>query len=163
MSLEQAQLALEAASREHERLAQQREQVRQSIHAIGQAYHFVDLERGVRRNGQLIASDIRTQMATIRAVAQHEHLSQRCLDRIDKAERVVPKMQATIEFVSGYVRQQVHQLGLGPAGILRHARPAHSIVLSRTRRPYSHGQRMASRFGNWLTAFAHRCLRPMEP
>jgi len=39
-------------------------------------------------------------MATIRAVAHHEHLSQRCLERIDKAERVVPKMQATIEFVS---------------------------------------------------------------
>jgi hypothetical protein len=34
---------------------------------------------------------------------------QTCLERIDQAERVVPKMQATIEFVSGYVRQQVDQ------------------------------------------------------
>src|SRR6266446_4676611 len=57
-SLEQAQQALEAASREHERLVLQREQMAQSLGAIGQAYHFVDLERGVRRNGQLIASDI---------------------------------------------------------------------------------------------------------
>src|SRR5262249_35482829 len=109
MSLAQAHLALEAASHEHARLAQQREQVRQSLQAIGQAYHFVDLARGVRRNGPLIASDIRAHLATIRAVAQHEQLSQRCLDRIAKAERVVPKMQATIEFVSGYVRQQVSQ------------------------------------------------------
>ena len=31
-----------------------------------------------------------------------------------KAERVVPKMQATLEFVSGYVRQQVKQLDLTP-------------------------------------------------
>jgi Family of unknown function (DUF6399) len=50
----------------------------------------------------------------IRRVAQHEGLSQPCLERIDKAERVVPKMQATIEFVSGYVHQQVRQLDLSP-------------------------------------------------
>jgi hypothetical protein len=109
MSLEQAQEALAAASHEHERLTHQREQVKQSVQAIAQAYHFVDLARGVRRNGQLIASDIRTQMETIRTVAQHEQLSQSSLDRIDKAQRVVPKMQATIEFVSGYVGQQVSQ------------------------------------------------------
>src|SRR5207237_8071249 len=41
-------------------------------------------------------------------------LSETCLERIEKAERVVPKMQATIEFVSGYVRQQVRQLDLAP-------------------------------------------------
>ena len=33
---------------------------------------------------------------------------------IEKAERVVPKMQATIEFVSGYVQKQVRQLDLTP-------------------------------------------------
>src|SRR5215831_11382422 len=48
MSLEQAEQALAAASREHERLAQQRAQVQESIRAIGHDYHFVDLERGVR-------------------------------------------------------------------------------------------------------------------
>jgi DNA-binding XRE family transcriptional regulator len=58
VSLEQAQYALEAASRAHERLVQQREQVTRSIRAIGHDYHFVDLERGVRRNGRLIAADI---------------------------------------------------------------------------------------------------------
>src|ERR671938_128187 len=82
--------------------------------AIGQASHFVDLDRGVRRNGQLIASDIRAHIAMMRTIAQHEHLSQSSLDRIDKAERVVPKMQATIECVSGYVRQQVNRLALPP-------------------------------------------------
>jgi uncharacterized protein YukE len=50
----------------------------------------------------------------MRSVAQHEGLSQTCLERIDKAERVVPKMQATIEFVSGYVHKQVRQLALTP-------------------------------------------------
>jgi len=100
---------VEAAHYEHQRLAGQREQVTQSIRAIGHAYHFVDLERGVRRNGTLIAGDIQQHIDTIRTIAQQEGLSETCLDRIEKAERVVPKMQATIAFVSGYVRQQVRQ------------------------------------------------------
>ena len=56
---------------EHERLAQQREQVAKSIRGIGHAYHFVDLERGVRRNGPLIASDIQGHIDQIRTIAQH--------------------------------------------------------------------------------------------
>jgi hypothetical protein len=115
-SLEHLAQAVQATHLEHQRLSAQREQVAQSIRTIGQVYHVVDLERGVRRNGQLIAADIHAQMDTIRRVAQHEGLSQTCLDRIAKAERVVPKMKATIEFVSGYVRQQVRQLDLTPLG-----------------------------------------------
>jgi hypothetical protein len=155
-SLEQAQLALDAVSHEHERLVQQREQVRQSLHAIGQAYHFVDLERGVRRNGQLIASDIQAHLATIRAVAQHEHLRQRCLERIDKAERVVPKMQATIEFVSGYVRQQVDQLDLTqPVSFAMHARLIPSYYLDRV------AQTRTVSEGQPLRALANRLRTPL--
>jgi hypothetical protein len=97
MSLQQAEQALDAARHEHERLAQQREQVKASIKGIGHDYHFVDLERGVRRNGQLIAADLQGHIEQIRSIAQQEQLSQSCLERIDKAERVVPKMQATAE------------------------------------------------------------------
>ena len=68
----------------------------------------------MRRNGKLIAGDIQAQIDTIRTIAQQENLSEACLDRIEKAERGVPKMQATIEFVSGYVRRQVSQLALAP-------------------------------------------------
>jgi len=132
VSLEQAEQALEAARREHERLAQQRQQVSTSIRSIGHDYHFVDLERGVRRNGRLIAADIQGHIEQIRAMAQHEGLSQSCLDRIEKAERVVPKMQATIEFVSGYVRQQVDHLDLTqPASFAMHAKLIPSYYLDR--------------------------------
>jgi hypothetical protein len=48
-SVEQAEQARDAARREHKRLAEQRAQVQTSIRSIGHAYHFVDLERGVRR------------------------------------------------------------------------------------------------------------------
>jgi hypothetical protein len=132
MSLQQAEHALEVARHEHERLAAQRQQVKASIQGIGHDYHFVDLERGVRRNGQLIASDIQGHIEQIRSVAQQEHLSQSCLERIEKAERVVPNMQATIEFVSGYVGQQVAQLDLEPPiSFAMHAKLIPSSYLDR--------------------------------
>ena len=131
-SLEQVKQEVEAARHEHQRLSEQRAQVTQSIRAIGHAYHFVDLERGVRRNGKLIAGDIHQQIDTIRAIAQQENLRQTCLDRVEKAERVVPKMQATIEFVSGYVRQQVRHLDLAPpASYAVHAHLIPSYYLER--------------------------------
>jgi Family of unknown function (DUF6399) len=123
---------VESTRQEYQRLTGQREKVGQSIRAIGHAYHFVDLERGVRRNGKLIASDIQVQIDTLRTIAQHEGLRETCLARIEKAERVVPKMQATIEFVSGYVRQQVRQLDLAPpASYAVHAHLIPSFYLER--------------------------------
>jgi hypothetical protein len=132
VSLEHAEQVLEAASREHERLAQQREQVSKSLRGIGHDYHCVDLERGVRRNGQLIASDIQEHIEQVRAIAQHEGLSQSGLERIEKAERVVPKMQATIEFVSSYVGQQISQLDVTPpVSFAMHAKLIPSFYLDR--------------------------------
>jgi len=133
--LEQAAREAHAARQELERISAQRERVAQSLHTIGHAYHFVDLQRGVRRNGQLIAADIQAQIDTVRTVAQHEGLSQTCLERIEKAERVLPKMQATIAFVSGYVRQQVHQLDLAqPMSYAMHAHLIPSFYLERVAR-----------------------------
>jgi Family of unknown function (DUF6399) len=132
VSLEQAQQALEAATEEHERLAEQRTKVQQSIRDIGHDYHFVDLERGVRRNGQLIAADMQEHIDQIRTVAQQDGLSQSCLERIEKAERVVPKMQGTIEFVSRYVGQQVAQLDVTPpVSLAMHAKLIPSYYLDR--------------------------------
>jgi hypothetical protein len=113
--LEQVAQQWQAASQELERISAQREQVAQRIRGIGQAYHFVDRARGVRRDGSLIAADIPAHIDTIRTVAQHEGLSQNGLDRIEKAERVIPTMQATIECVSGSVRQQVSGRNLAPS------------------------------------------------
>jgi Family of unknown function (DUF6399) len=113
-SLELVAQDVEAARHEPQRRSEPRETVTKSIRAIGPAYHFVDLARGVRRNGKLIAGDIQRHIDTIRTIAQQEYLSETSLERLAKAERVVSKMQATIEFVSGYVRQQVKQLDLAP-------------------------------------------------
>jgi hypothetical protein len=99
--LEQVAQEVEAARQEHQRLSEQRKQVTQRMRAIGHAYHCVDLERGVRRNGKRIAGDIQHHIDTIRTIAQQAGRSETCLKRIAQAERMVPKMQATIAFVSG--------------------------------------------------------------
>jgi Family of unknown function (DUF6399) len=81
------------------------------------------------------------------------------VDRIEKAERVVPKMQATIEFVSGYVRQQVRQLDLAPP--VSHALHAHlipSFYLARV------AQTRTASGGEPLRALANRLCTPLfEP
>ncbi len=159
VSVQQAQQALDVARQEHERMARQREHVRQSIRAIGHAYHFVDLERGVRRNGSLIAADIQQQLDQIRAIAEQEGLSQPRLEQICKAERVIPTMQATIEFVSGYVRQHVDQLGVTPpASHALHARLIPSYYLDRV------AQTRSVAAGEPLRELAERLRAPLfEP
>jgi uncharacterized protein DUF6399 len=156
-SLEQRAQDAQAARQEFERISAQRAQVAQRIRGIGHAYHFVDVERGVRRNGQRIAADIQAQIDTIRTVAQPEGLSQACLDRIDKAERVVPKMQATIECVSGYVRQQVRQLDLTPpVSYAMHAHLIPSCYLERV------AQTRTVHAGEPLRALAQRLRTPLD-
>jgi hypothetical protein len=93
--------AVETARHEHQRLTPAREQGGQRMRAIGHADHCVDLARGVRRHGTLMARDMQEQSDTMRAIAPHERLRERCLDRLEKAERVVPTMPATIACVSG--------------------------------------------------------------
>jgi hypothetical protein len=75
--LEQVEQAVETARQESQRLAGQRAKVTQSMRAIGHAYHFVDLERGVRRNGKLIVRDIHEQIDTIRTIAHQEGSARR--------------------------------------------------------------------------------------
>jgi hypothetical protein len=158
-NLEKVAQDVEAARHEHHRLAGQREPVTQSIRAIGHAYHFVALARGVRRHGKLIAGDIQAQIDTIRTLAQQAGLSQVCVDRIEKAERVMPTMQATLEFVSGYVRQKVQQRELGsPQSFARHAHLLPSYDLERGAAPRTVTQ------GEALRALAERLRTPLfEP
>jgi hypothetical protein len=112
--LDQGRQDVDATRQASQWLAGQREPVTQSIRAIGHAYHAVDLERGVRRNGSLMAGDSQHHITTIRTIAQHAPLSETCLERIAQAERVVPTMQATMAFVSREARQQVRQWDVAP-------------------------------------------------
>ena len=161
-SLEHAVQEVEAARHEHQRLTQVREQVGQRMRAIGHAYHCVDLERGVRRNGKLIASDIQEHIATIRTMAEQEQLSETCLERSAQAERVVPTMQATSAFVAGYVRQQVRQLDLAqPVAYAMHAprMPSYDLDRVASTRPVPQGEPLRT----LASASGPHCLRPGVP
>jgi hypothetical protein len=57
-SLAQVESDVDTARQAHQRLAAPRAQVTQSIRAIGHASHVVDLERGGRRHGKLMAGDL---------------------------------------------------------------------------------------------------------
>ena len=114
----------------------------------------------MRRTSKRIAGDIPAQIDTIRAIAQQEHLSETCLDRLEQAERVVPNMQATIAFVSGYVRRQVSPLDLAPpVSYAMHASLMPSFSLERV----AHTRTVSG--GEPLRALANRlrppCLRPV--
>jgi hypothetical protein len=110
----------------------------------------------VRRNGKLIAGDIQDQINTVRTVAQQEGLRHTCLERIDKAERMVPKMQATIELVSGYVRRQVSHLDLAPpVSYAMHASLIPSFYLDRV------AQTRTVSGGEPLRALADRLRTPL--
>jgi len=147
---------VEAARQTCQCLTQQRETVGQSIRALGHVYHFVDLDRGIRRNGKLIASDIPQQIDTIRTIAQRAGLSQACRDRSEKAPRVVPKMRATIACVSTYVRQQVSQLDLTqPESYAMHAHLIPSYSLKRV------ATTKTIREGEPLRALAERIRGPL--
>jgi hypothetical protein len=158
-SLEQVKHEVDAARHEHQRLSAQREQVIQRLRALGHAYHFVDLERGVRRNGKLMAEDIQRHIDTIRTIAQQEGLSETCLERLEKAERVVPTMPATVAFVSGYVRQQGTSLELAPPqsfALHAHLIPSYSLDRVASTRTVTAGEP--------LRALAERLRSPLcEP
>src|SRR5215475_14680877 len=106
-----------------------------------------------------MAADIRQPIDTMRSVAQHEGLSQACWERIDKAERVVPTMQATIEFVSGYVHKQVRPLDLtSPVSYALHAHRIPACYLDRV------AQSRTVHAGEQLRELAERLRTPLfEP
>src|SRR5215475_5713174 len=124
------------------------------MRAIGHAYHCVDVEHGVRRNGKLLAGDIQQHIATICTMAQQEDRSETGLDRIAKAARVVPTMQATIEFVSGYVRQQVRQLDLAPTAshtMHAHLLPSYALERVASTRTVTQGEPLRARAAHLRT------------
>jgi len=89
-----------------------------------------------------MAADIHGHIEQIRSLAQQAGRSQTCMERIEKAARVGPTMQATIEFVAGSVQQQVAQFDLTPlVACALHAKLSPSYDLDRVAetRPVSDG------------------------
>ncbi len=104
--------AVKRAEGEAERLQTVREGMRAAVRGLGEDYHFVDLATGERRAGSIVVAKLQQRIDHLRGAAQAEGLAESAIARIAKAERVLPRMGATIDFVSGYVSQQAEKLGL---------------------------------------------------
>jgi Family of unknown function (DUF6399) len=88
------------------------EEVKSAIRAIGKYYHPFALESGQQRSAAEISTLLTEELNKIKAVARHASLPERCLKLIDKANRVVVLLVATIAFFHQTVAAKVEALAL---------------------------------------------------
>jgi hypothetical protein len=103
---------MKRAAAETERLENARQGLRAEVKGVGTDYHLVDLATGDRLGSSVVLANLQQRIDNIRAAATAEGLGEKSMARIAKAERVLPQMAATIDFVSGYVCQKVDKLAL---------------------------------------------------
>jgi hypothetical protein len=130
--IQEAKDQVVAAEAEAERVNSVRDAMREAVRGLGKDYHLVDLATGERCASSIITQKLQVRIDTLRAAAVAEGLSEASLNRIAKAERVLPRMAATVDFVSDYVRREVDKLGLtGKEAYLVHAKLIPACYLER--------------------------------
>ena len=114
-SLEQAHQTEVAARQTWDTLVQQEERVHQAIQGLSTDYHPYDLETGAPRSTEALAAALHEHFSNLEQVAAEAHLSDPCLQKIAKAQRVVVAMVATLTFFWFTLRAKVEPLALPPA------------------------------------------------
>lgn len=112
MKLLEAQEVLADAEKEAQRLTEVKESMSLEIKGMGLDYHLADLKTGQRVAGSVMNLKLQKHIDSLRALAVSEDLADHSMERINKAERVLPKMADTIDFVSSYINREVDKLGL---------------------------------------------------
>lgn len=102
---------LEQAAKHDLALAESNQkQAQDAVRGISAAYHPFDLQTGLKLSPQQVASLLAKQFAQVQQIAQEAELSEVSRKRIQKADKLVPQMVATITFffqmVINYVQQQ---------------------------------------------------------
>lgn len=111
----EAETAEQAARADFEAVIADQAAVRAAIRAISDAYHPFDLATGALRSAEKVRALIATAFATIDEVADRARLVDRCRQRINKARRVMPKVEATVAFFHGELDRGLAKLNLDPA------------------------------------------------
>ncbi len=88
---------------------------RQAMRDVGHAYHPFDLSTGAPRGADAVRALFASAMTTSDEVAVRANLSERCLERIDKARRVLGKLAASVAFFHGQLDRTLAELDLAPA------------------------------------------------
>ena len=92
----------------------QQQRVRNANRALSAAYHPYDLETGQPQTSENVSALLEEQFSEIEIVTLEANLSERSIERIRKAKRVVVQMVATIAFFWLTVRAKVEVLELAP-------------------------------------------------
>lgn len=110
--IEEAQQLEEEAKERLVKATAQQQEAQSAIKAIGSAYHPFDLETGIARSAQDIACLLEKYFSQIRQIAQEAELPDRCKKFIEKGQKVVLQLVATIAFFHTTVIAKVEALGL---------------------------------------------------
>lgn len=89
----------EVEAKQNEKKSQEwYEQVQNAVLGISAAYHPFDLENGSSRNADDVGELLKTRFTEIDQVAQEVGFSERVIQHIEKARRLIPKMVETVAF-----------------------------------------------------------------
>jgi hypothetical protein len=110
--IEAAQQSLGQAQQQMDTAVAQQQAMQHRVRQMATVYHPFDLQTGVAKTADQVATDLGSLMDKARNGAQQAGLSQASQQRIEKAARVVPALVATIAFFHGLVAQRVAALGL---------------------------------------------------
>jgi hypothetical protein len=112
--IEQAQEQEGKTRKTFETASEHQERAQKAIQGISAAYHPYDLETGAARRAEEVSAMLEQHFTELETVATTADLAKRCLDRIQKAKRVVVDMVATISFFFLLVQAKVEALSLPP-------------------------------------------------
>jgi hypothetical protein len=120
-----AQAQEQTARQAVETVTAQQRRVQQAVQGISADYHPYDLETGAPQSAEVVAAALQQHFAELEAVVTEARLSERCVQKLHKAKRVVVEMIATLAFFWLTVRAKVEALSLAPA--VEHAVYTHLI------------------------------------
>jgi Family of unknown function (DUF6399) len=110
--LNAAESKLKEAIEEVNRLKRVQDDMRAAIRGVSEVYHYADPLTGKRATSGRVQNKIQEKIDTVRSLAEQEGLSDASYSKINKAERVLPKMKSTIEFVNSYIQSEIDLLQL---------------------------------------------------
>ena len=105
---------LAIARKRQEETAQDREEMREAVRGLGDAYHPYDLESGARRDLEQVEGDLEACYQKARAVAERVGLSERARNCIEKSARLKSAIVASVGFYHELIARRLQWLKVGP-------------------------------------------------
>jgi hypothetical protein len=109
-----AELQLLAAEVDLERAQQHREQARQEVRSLGDAYHPYLPETGQAQTPGQLQARLETSWASLERIAREAPLTERCRQLLGKAKGLTQAMLLTLQFFIATCQAKVEALNLPP-------------------------------------------------